>query len=49
MSKALLIKEFKEKYLKVHGVRCKDLTLGDWSLGQLKVGVNTLKFIINKK
>ena len=33
----------------VHGTKCKDLDLGEWSNEQLKNGVNALKFIDDKK
>ncbi len=49
MDKVELIKKFKKYYLNVHGSKCKDLTLEDWSIGQLKHGVKALKFIIDKK
>jgi len=49
MNKADLVKEFKKAYESVHGRKCKDLILEDWSSAELRNGVSALNSIIDKK
>lgn len=49
MKKLKLVKGFKAAYLNVHGVKCKDLSLNEWTDEQLSSGIKALNFINNKK
>jgi hypothetical protein len=49
MVESKLVKEFKSAYLNVHDVKCKDLSLNEWTGGQLRSGIKALNFINNKK
>ena len=49
MNKTVLIAKFKKVYLDVHGTKCKDLMLEDWTLKQLKNGIKTLNFIVDRE
>lgn len=49
MDKAQLVKNYKKAYSSVHGTKCKDLELQDWSNEELEKGIKTLGFIAGKK